>query len=479
MEISNNPEKLNKIIIYKKSSNKKINKRNLNNKIKSDKISTNNNQKISNERRNKYKDIVINMNLNIYKNKFNMEKKKERKKTIIYINTKKNNYNEKTMMIKNNIRNIINLLLFWNLLIKALFNNNSNKLIFSNSNITLKIKGIGYKNIFGNQTGNAFEKQNYPSEININGNRQDIINHTYYFNLTENIVELVWNYSITNCTNMFRRSYDITEINLFYFDTSEVKSMWCMFFYCTSLTSLNLSSFETSNVESMAGMFQNCYSIISLNLSSFNTSKVRNLSSMFRKCQSLTSLNLSNFITSKVTRIEYMFEGCTNMEYINFYNFDEVKITNFTDMFKDIKNNIVICVNEEKNNSKLLTLIELISCSTKDCSDDWRSKQKKIINETGQCIDSCENSTIYKYEFNGQCYNNCTYGFLDNSIYNDQCKCKLEKCLLCPSVALNNNLCTYCNEDYYQMENDPSNLGDYFNCYSELKGYYLDIKNVI
>ena len=229
MEISNNTEKLKKIIIYKKSSNKKINKRNLNNKIKSDKISTNNNKKISNERRNKYKDIVINMNLNIYKNKFNMEKKKERKKTIIYINTKKHNYNEKTMMIKNNIRNIINLLLFWNLLIKALFNNNSNKLIFSNSNITLKIKGIGYKNIFGNQTGNAFEKQNYPSEININGNRQDIINHTYYFNLTENIVELVWNYSITNCTNMFRRSYDITEINLFYFDTSEVKSMWCMF----------------------------------------------------------------------------------------------------------------------------------------------------------------------------------------------------------------------------------------------------------
>ena len=89
MEISNNTEKLNKIIIYKKSSNKKINKRNLNNKIKSDKISTNNNQKISNERRNKYKDIVINMNLNIYKNKFNMEKKKERKKANIYINIKK------------------------------------------------------------------------------------------------------------------------------------------------------------------------------------------------------------------------------------------------------------------------------------------------------------------------------------------------------------------------------------------------------
>ena len=124
-----------------------------------------------------------------------------------------------------------------------------------------------------------------------------------------------------------------------------------------------------------------------------------------------------------------MFEGCTNMEYINFYNFDEVKITNFTDMFKDINNNIVICFNEEKNKNKILPQIKKLNCLTVDCSDDWRSKQKKIINETGQCIDSCENSTIYNYEFNGQCYNNCTYGFLDNSIYNAQYKCKLEKLL--------------------------------------------------
>ena len=107
---------------------------------------------------------------------------------------------------------------------------------------------------------NFFGTQYYPDEIKINGNKQDIINHTYYFNLTENIVELIWNHSITNCTHMFRRCYDITEINLFYFDTSKVKSTWCMFFFCTSLTSVNLSNFETSNVELMAGMFQNCSS---------------------------------------------------------------------------------------------------------------------------------------------------------------------------------------------------------------------------
>ena len=146
-------------------------------------------------------------------------------------------------------------------------------------------------------------------------------------------------------------------------------------------------------------------------------------------------------------------------------------------MFENMTDNIVICFNEKKNKNKILPQIKKLNCLTVDCSDDWKAKQKKIINETGQCIDSCENSTIYNYEFNGQCYNNCTYGFLDKNIYNNQCKCKLEKCLLCPSVALNNNLCTYCNEDYYQMENDPSNLGDYFNCYNELKGYYLDTRD--
>ena len=58
---------------------------------------------------------------------------------------------------------------------------------------------------------------------------------------------------------------------------------------------------------------------------------------------------------------------------------------------------------------------------------------------------------------------------------NNKCKCELEKCLKCPTVALSLNLCTECNNNYYPMENDPSNRGEYINCYNQTPtGYYFD-----
>ena len=100
------------------------------------------------------------------------------------------------------------------------------------------------------------------------------------------------------------------------------------------------------------------------------------------------------------------------------------------------------------------------------------SKTKKINNDNDNCVDSCNNER-YNYEYNGKCYENCLYGYFTDNI-NKECKCELEKCLTCPTVALKNNLCTQCFENYYQMENDPSNMGEYINCYNSLTGYYLD-----
>ena len=56
----------------------------------------------------------------------------------------------------------------------------------------------------------------------------------------------------------------------------------------------------------------------------------------------------------------------------------------------------------------------------------------------------------------------------------------IRKCFACPTVALNKQLCTKCNYNYYQMENEPSNLGEYFNCYNEAPtGYYLDVNGLL
>ena len=42
---------------------------------------------------------------------------------------------------------------------------------------------------------------------------------------------------------------------------------------------------------------------------------------------------------------------------------------------------------------------------------------------------------------------------------------------------MSKNLCTECNDNYFQIENDPSNIGEYINCYEDPEGYYLDIVN--
>ena len=54
--------------------------------------------------------------------------------------------------------------------------------------------------------------------------------------------------------------------------------MFCEYY---SLTSLNVFNFNTNNVKDMSEIFSNCYSLISLNLANFNTNIVNNISYMF------------------------------------------------------------------------------------------------------------------------------------------------------------------------------------------------------
>ena len=432
-----------------------------------------------------------------------IENKNEIKK---YNNKRKENRIKKR---NNNIRNyniIIRNYIIINLIIFTLINifshcNIFNTFFFHNSKITLKIQGTGEIDILGNGRFSKFENINYLKEVYINGIPQ-AIDYKYIFNKTENFVELIWDDNINNCKNMFSGCSQITEINLSNFNTSLVTSMDNMFGKCISLTSLDLSNFntsqvidmygifggcwlltsldlsnfDTSKVEDMSLMFSSCRSLTSLDLSNFNTSKVKSMCYMFSSCSSLTSLNLSNFDTSEVTFIQSMFNGCSALEYINLNNFDATKLYyyNYDYMFSSVPENVVICI---INENKIFTQINSTKkCPVFVCTNNWKSKQKKIINNTNECIESCDISLEYIYEYNGKCYENCLNGFLydDNNNKMNKCKCELEKCLLCPNVALKNDLCIKCNTDFYPKENDILNLGEYINCYKEPEGYYLD-----
>ena len=253
-----------------------------------------------------------------------------------------------------------------------------------------------------------------------------------------------------------------------------------MFMNCTNIIEFDLSHFDTSLVTSMVRMFRGCSSLTSLDLSNFNTSLVEEMNGMFRACPSLSSLNLANFNISSVTKTLNLFYDSFNLEYINIKNFGENKLgsseDDYSGMFHNIPKNVVICINKGNGNEKILDQIQKLECYVIDCSDDWKSKQKKVILKTSECIESCDNSTQYIYEYNGKCYDDCEKGFLydNNNNTMNKCKCQLEQCLLCPQVALNKGLCLKCNTNYYQKENDSLNLGEYVNCYKEPEGYYLD-----
>ena len=298
-----------------------------------------------------------------------------------------------------------------------------NSLHFHDSKITLIIKGIGESIIFGNETNQNFQSINFLKEVYINGNIQKKIEYKYNFNQTYNYVELIWDDNLNNC----------------------------------------------------AYMFSKCSNIIDINLTNFDTSQVTTMEYMFYSCSSLTSLDLSNFKTSSSTSVEHIFEGCKNLEFINLSNFGEGGMGLFQGMFNDVPANVIICTNGNIH-QYILGEIKTIACYSSYCEDDWKSKQKKLINNNNQCIESCDDNQSYQYEYNGKCYENCPQGTLhdENNMNINKCKCELKECSICSNFDIEPGFCVECNIGYYPMENDPFNIGKYIKCYTELDGYFLE-----
>ena len=112
----------------------------------------------------------------------------------------------------------------------------------------------------------------------------------------------------------FCEGYNLTNIDMTEFDTSEVVTMYEMFSWCGDLHNLDVSKFNTQNVTDMRGMFQNCSSLTCLDVTNFNTGKVTDMGYMFSCCNSLTSVDTSGFDTSQVTDMEFMFQSCDNLQ---------------------------------------------------------------------------------------------------------------------------------------------------------------------
>jgi len=172
-------------------------------------------------------------------------------------------------------------------------------------------------------------------------------------------IKLIFKIDNKDCSFMFAGCKNIIDINLKYFNTSNVINMRYMFSGCENIKELDLSSFNTKNVKNMEGMFggynnlasldwssvnikkqhlikiyiNNCKSLEKLNLSSFDTQKINNMLAMFFGCSQLKELNLSSFKTNNVNNMMMMFSGCTHLKEINLSSFNTKNVINMMMMF--------------------------------------------------------------------------------------------------------------------------------------------------
>ena len=146
---------------------------------------------------------------------------------------------------------------------------------------------------------------------------------------------------------LFANFTNLQTINLTNFDTSQVTSLFAMFYNCKMLKEADLSNFDTSNVTTMQWLFRACTSLESVNLSSFDTSNVKQMSYMFEHCHSLANIDVTNFNTSKVQGMGRMFSECHILTELNLESFDTSSVTDMTVMFTFCKKLKTIYVSDK------------------------------------------------------------------------------------------------------------------------------------
>ena len=342
--------------------------------------------------------------------------------------------------------------------------------------------------------------------------------------------------NVINMRYLFSNCKNLKFVNFTNLDTGKVKYMDYMFINCHSLISLDLSKLDTSSVISMEGMFSNCYNLEYINMKNISTKSTEKMTKMFYKCSNLKYINLysinkniqnitdifsessENFtycikdetnimsIFQKLLLLNDTIRDCTShcYDYDMIFLPEEAKCIINCSIFENRKYSFNYECYESCPKRSYLLNNEGFTCEKLICEYYYDYEQKNCINEIPegfflndtelQTIDIChpdcktcnkkesENTTNCRscfeerYLLYGNCVSHCENGFYIDKEDNDikKCKCEDERCLECSEYSLSINMCISCNDNYYRIFNDSSNIEPYFNCYFEPEGYYLD-----
>ena len=130
-------------------------------------------------------------------------------------------------------------------------------------------------------------------------------------------IKLKFNVDIKDCSFMFYKCYNITDIDLSHFNPENLTDMSYMFGLCNSIKSIpDISKWDTKNVTNLSYIFRYCNSLETLpDISKWDTSNVTDMSYMFASCKSLKSLpDISHWDTKNVTKMNWMFFDCSSLK---------------------------------------------------------------------------------------------------------------------------------------------------------------------
>ena len=370
-----------------------------------------------------------------------------------YIRHKRKNYvnNNILLLVQNKLPNyfrkyisllILYIIIFINYAIILCEFNNRN-LLFKLSEVTLKTNITGTIRILSL----SFFQKYRPCKIYINNEEKNEINNEYILehqNNDINVIKINWDIGMDTAEKMFQGCYNITEIDL--------------------------SKFETSNITDMNNMFSGCTSLISLNLANINTEEVTIMAEMFWGCKNLTSLDLSSFNTSKVTTIENLFLDCKKLEYINFKMLKLQGNVNANNFHYGGNEELIICSeNEDNRMSNILNKNKNVHCNSNNFTKICKCYSSKTTFSYKFICDICGKNYIIKENApndNNNSYINCYEEiegyYLDENDWNYK-PCYIS-CKICETNGdINRNNCTECKEEYiYEINITNSN---YKNCY--------------
>lgn len=104
-------------------------------------------------------------------------------------------------------------------------------------------------------------------------------------------------------------TYELLQKILSYNTTSNVTSMFGMFYYCNALTTIPL--LDTSSVTETYGMFEHCHYLTTT--PQINTNKVTDMRSMYAYCYRLTNIDITKMSTSNNSYFAYNCNSLTKL----------------------------------------------------------------------------------------------------------------------------------------------------------------------